>query len=97
MVYVWLGVFCIVVAEFSTNMGSLTGSKMNMARFSTGIWYGGIFLVAFLPEKINGNPVFLSAVVSEILVIALYALDKSGLLASVFSGWTWLVQARWFC
>ncbi|HNP24421.1 MAG TPA: sodium:solute symporter [Panacibacter sp.] len=77
------GVFCIVVAEFSTNMGSLIQAVNEYGSLFYGVILG-IFLVAFYLKKINGNPVFLSAVVSEILVIALYALDKSGVIGFSF-------------
>lgn len=77
------GIFCIVVAEFSTNMGSLIQAVNEYGSLFYGVILG-IFLVAFYMKKINGNPVFYSAIISEILVITLYALDKSGVIGFSF-------------
>lgn len=77
------GVFCIVVAEFSTNMGSLIQAVNEYGSLFYGVILG-IFLVAFYLKKITGNAVFFSAIVGEILVISLYALDKSGVIGFSF-------------
>ena len=77
------GIFCIVVAEFSTNMGSLIQAVNEYGSLFYGVILG-IFLVAFYMKKINGNPVFISAIVGEILVIVLYILDKTGTIGFSF-------------
>lgn len=77
------GVFCIVIAEFSTNMGSLVQAVNEYGSLFYGVILG-IFLVAFYIKKINGNPVFYSAIIGEILVITLYILDKKGIIGFSF-------------
>lgn len=77
------GVFCIVIAEFSTNMGSLIQAVNEYGSLFYGVILG-IFLVAFYMKKINGNPVFYSAIIGEIIVVALYILDKNGIIGFSF-------------
>lgn len=65
------GLFCIAVAMFATNMGSL----IEAVNILGSIFYGvilGIFLVAFFVKKIGGNAVFWAAVITEVLVITVY-------------------------
>jgi hypothetical protein len=77
------GIFCIVVAEFSTNMGSLIQAVNEYGSLFYGVILG-IFLVAFYMKKIKGNAVFYSAIIGEILVVTLYILDKSGVIGFSF-------------
>lgn len=77
------GVFCIVVAEFSTNMGSLIQAVNEYGSLFYGVILG-IFLVAFYMKKIKGTAVFISAIISELLVIALYVLDKKEIIGFSF-------------
>ncbi|CAN5783295.1 hypothetical protein BH10BAC2_BH10BAC2_35670 [soil metagenome] len=77
------GVFCIIVAEFSTNMGSLIQAVNEYGSLFYGVILG-IFLVAFYMKKINGNPVFYGAIISEVLVVSIYILDKSGVIGFSF-------------
>lgn len=68
------GVFSIGVAMFATQMGSL----IEAVNVLGSLFYGpilGIFLVAFYYKKITGSNVFISAILSEIAVIAVYQLD----------------------
>src|SRR6478609_6204355 len=67
------GVFCIVVAQFSTNMGSLIQAVNEYGSLFYGVILG-IFLVAFYMKTINGNAVFYSAVISEVIVLITYLL-----------------------
>ncbi|QPH41244.1 sodium:solute symporter [Pedobacter endophyticus] len=70
---VW-GVFSIAVAMFATQMGSL----IEAVNVFGSLFYGpilGIFLVAFYFKKIDGLLVFISAILSEIAVIAVYEFD----------------------
>lgn len=85
------GVFCIVVAEFSSNMGSLIQAVNEYGSLFYGVILG-IFLVAFYMKKINGNAVFYSAIISEAIVVLLYILDKSGAIGFSFL-WLNLVGA----
>ncbi|WP_316736010.1 sodium:solute symporter [Pedobacter aquatilis] len=68
------GIFSIAVAMFATQMGSL----IEAVNVLGSLFYGpilGIFLVAFYYKKINGANVFISAILSEITVIAIYKFD----------------------
>ncbi|WP_294218013.1 sodium:solute symporter [uncultured Chryseobacterium sp.] len=68
------GIFSIAIAMFATQMGSL----IEAVNVLGSLFYGpilGIFLVAFYFKKINGANVFVSAILAEITVIAIYQLD----------------------
>lgn len=68
------GIFSIGVAMFATQMGSL----IEAVNVLGSLFYGpilGIFLVAFYYKKINGQNVFISAILAEITVIAVYQFD----------------------
>jgi len=68
------GIFSIGVAMFATQMGSL----IEAVNVLGSLFYGpilGIFLVAFYYKKINGKNVFISAILAEIAVIAVYQFD----------------------
>jgi Na+/proline symporter len=64
----WWGLFCIVVAQFAGNMGSL----IEVVNVLGSLFYGvilGVFLVAFYLKKVHSNAVFYSAVFVEIFII----------------------------
>jgi Na+/proline symporter len=69
------GIFCIVVAQFSYNLGNSLIEAVNIL----GSWfYGtilGIFLVAFFLKKVAGNAVFIAAILSEVVVTVVYSMD----------------------
>ncbi|OCA78809.1 sodium:solute symporter [Chryseobacterium contaminans] len=68
------GIFSIGVAMFATQMGSL----IEAVNVLGSLFYGpilGIFLVAFYYKKITGSNVFTAAILSEIVVIAVYQFD----------------------
>lgn len=80
------GVFCVIVAEFSGQVGSL----IEVVNILGSLFYGvilGIFLVAFYFKKIQGNAVFYAAIAVELGVIALFVLDKQG---KIGLGFLWL-------
>ena len=80
------GIFCIIVAQFSLNMGSLIQAVNEYGS----LFYGailGIFLVAFYMKKIQGTAVFYSAMISEVIVVTIYLLDKFGIIGF---GFLWL-------
>lgn len=83
--FLW-GVFCIVVAETVVGMGSLIEAVNVLGSLFYGVILG-IFLVGFYIKKIKGNAVFIAAIISEILVIALFILDKNG---TIGLGFLWL-------
>jgi SSS family transporter len=68
------GIFCIAVAMFATNMGSL----IEAVNILGSIFYGvilGIFLVAFFAKSIKGTAVFWAAIITELLVITVYNME----------------------
>jgi len=65
------GVFCILIAMFATNMGSLIEAVNVLGSLFYGVILG-IFLVAFFMKSIKGNAVFIAAIVAELLVIGIY-------------------------
>lgn len=70
---VW-GIFCIAVAMFATKMGSL----IEAVNILGSLFYGtilGIFLVAFYVKSVKGNSVFIAALITELIVIAIYIAD----------------------
>ena len=83
--FAW-GVFSVIVAELSTGMGSL----IEVVNIMGSLFYGvmlGIFLVAFYFKSIKANAVFYAAVVSEIVVIIVFFLDKYNVIGM---GFLWL-------
>jgi SSS family solute:Na+ symporter len=75
---VW-GIFCIVVAMFTYNIGNSLIEAVNVLG---SLFYGvilGVFLVAFFLKKIkNGLAVFLGALFAECLVLTVFILAKLG-------------------
>ena len=71
------GVFCIVVAMFTYNIGN---SLIEAVNILGSLFYGvilGVFLVGFFLKKIrNGNVVFFAALLSEAVVLAVFILTK---------------------
>jgi SSS family solute:Na+ symporter len=80
------GVFCIIVAQFSNNMGSLIQAVNEYGSLFYGVILG-IFLVAFYMKSIRGSAVFYSALIGEVLVLTTYLLDKFGVIGF---GFLWL-------
>jgi SSS family transporter len=73
------GVFCIIVAQFSANVGSLI-EAVNIL----GSWfYGtilGVFLVAFYLKNVKGDAVFWAALLAESVVIYCWWIDLTAFL-----------------
>lgn len=68
------GMFCIAVAMFATNMGSL----IEAVNVLGSIFYGvilGIFLVAFFAKSVKGSSVFWAAIITELIVITVYNME----------------------
>lgn len=69
------GIFCIITAMFATKVGSL----IEAVNILGSLFYGtilGIFLVAFYMKNIKGNAVFIAAIISEVLVVVLFYLNR---------------------
>ncbi len=77
---IW-GIFCIVFAEFATNLGSLIEAVNVLGSWFYGVMLG-IFLVAFYFKKVGGNAVFYAAILGEAVVIGMYKFSQIG--------WLWL-------
>jgi len=79
------GVFCIVVAMFTYNIGN---SLIEAVNILGSLFYGvilGVFLVAFFIKKVtSGNAVFYAALLAEILVLATFGLARAGILKMSF-------------
>lgn len=75
------GVFCIVFAQFATNLGSLIEAVNILGSWFYGVMLG-IFLVAFYLKNVGGNAVFYAAIMGELIVLAMYGLTEIG--------WLWL-------
>jgi hypothetical protein len=72
------GIFCIVVAMFTYNIGNSLIEAVNVLG---SLFYGvilGVFLVAFFFKNIkNSNAVFWGAVLAELLVLTVFTLTKT--------------------
>ena len=69
------GVFSIIISMFAYNIGN---SLIEAVNIIGSLFYGvilGVFLVAFWIRFVKGTAVFIAAIISEILVIAIYWLD----------------------
>ncbi len=75
------GIFCIIFAQFATNLGSLIEAVNILGSWFYGVMLG-IFLVAFYLKWVGGNAVFIAAILGELLVLAMYAFTDIG--------WLWL-------
>lgn len=82
------GIFCIVVAMFTYNIGNSLIEAVNVLG---SLFYGvilGVFLVAFFMKKVrNGNVVFWAALLAELLVLTVFILTKQGVFKM---GFLWL-------
>lgn len=68
------GLFCIAVAMFATNMGSLIEAVNVLGSLFYGVILG-IFLVAFFAKRVKGNAVFWAAIVTQVCIITIYRMD----------------------
>lgn len=75
------GIFCIVFAQFATNLGSLIEAVNILGSWFYGVMLG-IFLVAFYLKRVGGNAVFYAAILGEIIVLCMYSFTDIG--------WLWL-------
>ncbi len=82
------GVFCIVVAMFTYNIGNSLIEAVNVLG---SLFYGvilGVFLVAFFIKRItNGSVVCWAALLAELLVLTVFILTKTGVFKM---GFLWL-------
>ena len=85
------GIFCIVVAMFTYNIGN---SLIEAVNILGSLFYGvilGVFLVAFFFKRIkNGNAVFFGALLAELLVLTVFLLTKTKPEPILKIGFLWL-------
>jgi SSS family solute:Na+ symporter len=77
------GIFCIIVAQFAYKMGSLIEAVNVLGSLFYGVILG-IFLVAFYFKIIGAKAVFWSAVISELIIIALFILNEKEIISLSF-------------
>jgi SSS family solute:Na+ symporter len=77
------GIFCIIVAQFVTGMGSLIEAVNVLGSWFYGVILG-VFLVAFYMKRVGGSAVFWAAIAGEAIVLGLYFMD--------IMGWLWLTM-----
>lgn len=73
------GVFCIVVAMFANQLGSM----IEAVNILGSLFYGvilGVFVVAFYVKSIGGRATFMAAIIGEALVIVSWYLDLTAFL-----------------
>jgi solute:Na+ symporter, SSS family len=69
------GIFSIIISMFAYNIGN---SLIEAVNIIGSLFYGvilGVFLVAFWLKEVKGHAVFYAAIISEILVVAVYYAD----------------------
>lgn len=91
---IW-GVFSIAVAQFASGMGSL----IEAVNILGSLFYGtilGIFVVAFAMKKIRGTATFWSAIMTEIMVFAIYLADIVSFLWLNVIGCLLVMMLAWF-
>jgi solute:Na+ symporter, SSS family len=102
------GIFCIVVAMFTYNVGISLIEAVNVLG---SLFYGvilGVFLVAFFSKNIrNANAVFWGAIIAELLVLTVFLLTKMSLISMGFLWlnpigalgvmlFSWVLNKTWF-
>ena len=73
------GAFAILFAA----LASLFENLIEAVNILGSLFYGtilGVFLVAFFLKKIGGNAVFYSAVIAQIFIIALFTMNRNGII-----------------
>ncbi len=67
--------FAVLFAEFASRLGSL----IEAVNILGSLFYGvilGLFLTAFLARRVAGTPVFVAAILAEVLLLALFKFTK---------------------
>ena len=88
------GVFCIMVAQFANQLGSM----IEAVNILGSLFYGvilGVFVVAFYVKSIGGRATFLAAIISELLVIASWTLQLTAFLWLNVIGCLLVVGIAW--
>ncbi|UFH52817.1 sodium:solute symporter [Spirosoma sp. KNUC1025] len=88
------GIFCIVVAQFANQLGSM----IEAVNILGSLFYGvilGVFVVAFYVKSIGGKATFWAAILAEALVVASWYLDLTAFLWLNVIGCLLVVGIAW--
>ncbi len=68
-------VFAVLFAEYASRLGTLIEAVNILGSLFYGVLLG-LFLTAFLAKRVTGTPVFVAAIVAELLLLALFKFSK---------------------
>ncbi len=88
------GLFCIAVAMFATNMGSLIEAVNVLGSLFYGVILG-IFLVAFFMKTVKGHAVFFAAIIGEICIFLIYYYELTSFLWLNLIGVALIMSVSW--
>jgi SSS family transporter len=95
------GIFCIAVAQFANQLGSM----IEAVNILGSLFYGvilGVFVVAFYVKSIGGRATFWAAIISEVLVVISWILNLTAFLwlnaigCLLVVGIAWVLQRTLF-
>lgn len=88
------GIFCIVVAQFANQLGSM----IEAVNILGSLFYGvilGVFVVAFYMKSLGGKATFWAAIISEVLVVISWYLNLTAFLWLNVIGCLLVVMIAW--
>ena len=88
------GIFCIAVAQFANQLGSM----IEAVNILGSLFYGvilGVFVVAFYVKSLDGRSTFWAAIISEVLVVISWALNLTAFLWLNAIGCLLVVSIAW--
>ncbi|WP_018619873.1 sodium:solute symporter [Spirosoma luteum] len=88
------GIFCIAVAQFANQLGSM----IEAVNILGSLFYGvilGVFVVAFYVKSIGGQATFWAAIISEVLVVISWMLNLTAFLWLNAIGCLLVVSIAW--
>ncbi|GAB3574416.1 hypothetical protein GCM10027578_37030 [Spirosoma luteolum] len=94
------GIFCIVVAQFANQLGSM----IEAVNILGSLFYGvilGVFMVAFYAKSIGGRATFWAALLAEVFVVLSWYYDLTAFLwlnvigCLLVVAFAWLLQQIW--
>lgn len=88
------GVFCIIVAQFASRMGSMIEAVNVLGSLFYGVILG-IFLVAFYFKSIGSRSVFVGAVIGEAFVVYSFMVDLTAFLWLNLIGCVMVILFAW--
>ncbi len=94
------GVFCIIVAQYASRLGSMIEAVNVLGSLFYGVILG-VFLVAFYFKSIGSRAVFWGAVIGEFFVVLSYWQDLTAFLwlnligCALVIGFAWVIEQIW--